>query len=48
MTTLCLIRDGQLVYCLAINALSVVVFFSVGVFLNIASNLIAEAIRGRK
>lgn len=48
MTSLCLIRDGQIAYCLAINGLNMAVFFSVGVILNILSNLIAERIRGRK
>ena len=43
--SVCLIRDGQIAYCLALN---VAVFFSVGVFLGIASNLIAERIRGKK
>lgn len=45
MTVVCLIHDGAFVYCLNINALNVAVFFSVGVFLNIASNLIAGLIQ---
>ena len=43
--SVCLIRDGQIASCLALH---VAVFFSVGVFLGIASNLIAERIRGKK
>lgn len=48
MTVVCLIRDGQFIYCLAINALNVAVFAAVSVILNIAGNLIAERIRGDK
>lgn len=48
MTSLCLVHDGQLAYCLNINALNVAVCFATGVFLTIAGNLIAERIRGRK
>lgn len=48
MTALCLIHDGQFIYCLAVNVLNMAVFIVVSVMLNIAGTLIAERIRGRK
>lgn len=47
MTSLCLIHDGKIVYCLEINALNVAVFFVVSIILNIIGNVIAGLIRGR-
>lgn len=47
MTSLCLIHDGKIVYCLAVNVLNMAVFIVVSVMLDIVGNLIAGLIRGR-
>ena len=48
MTSLCLIHDGQFIYCLAINVVTVAVATAVYVCLNIIGNLLTKSIGGRK
>lgn len=48
MTALCLIHDGQIVYCSTVNVAGLAVLCACVVLGIIAGNLIAERIRGKK